>query len=356
MEIKISEIKDIQPRRDHGNISDLKNSIKEVGLINPITINKDYRLLAGRRRFQALKELGWKEIPIRILESENELKDFRIALVENIMRKNLSDPEEASAIAEYDELKRKLEGEHIPGKHRSSLHCGEDGWTQDKTAADLGISRQAVTKAKEIDKAIKERPERIKLKTGNAILRDKKQQEKRNTVVSIPKGKFAVVIIDPPWPYGTEYDSDSRRVASPYPEMSIENISKIEIPGAKDSVLWLWTTHRFLPDSFSLMSRWDYEYKITVVWNKEKMGIGSWLRCQVEFCLLGIRGRPNWILTNQTDFVSESRREHSRKPTRIYELAEELFPGPKDKTFYLDYFSREKRNGWAQVGNEIGIF
>jgi N6-adenosine-specific RNA methylase IME4 len=171
-----------------------------------------------------------------------------------------------------------------------------------------------------------------------------------------PPGKFAVIIIDPPWPYGTEYDPETRRVASPYPEMEIENISKIEIPGADISVIWLWTTHRFLQDAFSLMNLWNYEYKITACWNKEKMGMGAWLRCQMEFCLLGIRGKPNWNLTNQTDFISESRREHSRKPDNIYKMAEELFPGPKDETFYLDYFSREKREGWAQTGNELQKF
>ena len=167
-----------------------------------------------------------------------------------------------------------------------------------------------------------------------------------------PPGKFAVIMIDPPWPYGTEYDPETRRVASPYPEMPIEDLAKMEIPGADISAMWLWTTHRFLQDAFLLMKSWNYEYKITVAWNKEKMGMGSWLRCQVEFCLLGIRGKPAWNLTNQTDFVSESRREHSRKPNKIYEIAEELFPGPKDNTFYLDYFSREKRKGWKQIGNE----
>jgi len=191
------------------------------------------------------------------------------------------------------------------------------------------------------------------------ITKKKEAAEQRKEEIEIPlppAGEFAVIMLDPPWPYGTEYDPDTRRIASPYPEMSIEDLEKLEIPGADISVMWLWTTHKFLLDAFFLMKLWGYEYKITLCWNKQKMGMGAWLRCQVEFCMLGIRGKPTWNLTNQTDFISESRRQHSRKPNRIYEIAEELFPGPKDDTFYLDFFSREKREGWAQAGNELTKF
>lgn len=57
--------------REHGNIKELKQSIEKVGLINPITINQDYELLAGRRRFQATQELGWKEIECQIVNTSN---------------------------------------------------------------------------------------------------------------------------------------------------------------------------------------------------------------------------------------------------------------------------------------------
>jgi len=58
--------------------------------------------------------------------------------------KPLTDPENRAAIAQYDELKRELEGEQPQGGRppKNSLQCGEF-WTQQKPAADLGISQQA---------------------------------------------------------------------------------------------------------------------------------------------------------------------------------------------------------------------
>lgn len=162
------------------------------------------------------------------------------------------------------------------------------------------------------------------------------------------QGKYQVIAIDPPWPYGTEFDAQTRRVASPYKELSIEKLADFTLPADDNCVLWLWTTHKFLFDSFHLMKIWEFEYKLTLVWDKQKMGMGAWLRCQAEFCLLGIKGKPKWELTNQRDFISAPRREHSRKPDEFYKLAETLWPEAKR----IDIFSREKRPGWEQYGNE----
>lgn len=177
----------------------------------------------------------------------------------------------------------------------------------------------------------------------------KKTTDKIERGIDLPEGKFEVIVIDPPWPYGTKYDPDSRRVASPYPEMSIAEISEIVIPGCEDSSLWLWTTHKFLSDSFSLMERWGYNYKATLVWNKEKIGVGHWIRMQVEFCLLGIKGKPIWNMTNERDIITQARTEHSSKPDDFYKMVETICVGRK-----LDFFGRKARAGWVIYGSEMG--
>ena len=66
----------------------MKKSIETVGLINPITINDKFELLAGGRRYQAMKELGWDEALVRIVD-RGSLEQELISIDENLVRKPL---------------------------------------------------------------------------------------------------------------------------------------------------------------------------------------------------------------------------------------------------------------------------
>jgi N6-adenosine-specific RNA methylase IME4 len=192
------------------------------------------------------------------------------------------------------------------------------------------------------------------LRFGKQLKREQdiqKQSEDIAKGVEPVNGLFDVVAMDPPWPYGRKYDPETSRVANPYPEMSIEEISEIEVPCKNDSVLFLWTTHMFLPDAFKLLRDWGFAYKATLVWNKEKMGMGHWLRMQCEFCLIGIKGKPHWANTRFRDILNEPRREHSRKPDSFFEMVNEITHGSR-----LEYFSREQRENWHIYGNDTGKF
>lgn len=177
-------------------------------------------------------------------------------------------------------------------------------------------------------------------------------EPKKNIIeIEPPKGKYEVIVIDPPWQYGTEYNAETRRVASPYQELPTEELKKLIIPSTDNAVIWLWTTHQFIWDAKELLNTWGFEYKLIFVWNKEKLGMGAWLRCQAEFCLLGIKGKPKWSLTNERDVLSIPRQEHSRKPQEFYNMVKKLCPGKK-----IDIFSREKHEGFEQYGNETNKF
>jgi N6-adenosine-specific RNA methylase IME4 len=114
--------------------------------------------------------------------------------------------------------------------------------------------------------------------------------------------------------------------------MTHEQLKEIKLPSADDSFLFLWTTHRFIWDAKELLNHWGFEYKAIMVWDKEKMGIGRWLRMQCEFCLVG----------------SEKRTTHSTKPETFYKIIDENCIGRK-----LDYFARKKREGWDVFGDEV---
>lgn len=94
MLIPISQIKiKKRVRKDLGNLDDLKESLKLYGLMNPITINKRYELIAGERRLQAAKQLGWTNINANIIDNLSEVETLEMELEENNQRKEFTDEE-----------------------------------------------------------------------------------------------------------------------------------------------------------------------------------------------------------------------------------------------------------------------
>ncbi|MEM2159746.1 MAG: ParB N-terminal domain-containing protein [Candidatus Nitrosotenuis sp.] len=70
--VPISQIKiGTRLRKDLGDISSLTSSIEQIGLLQPIVLTEDLRLVAGERRLTAVQKLGWKEIPAVILVSNH---------------------------------------------------------------------------------------------------------------------------------------------------------------------------------------------------------------------------------------------------------------------------------------------
>ena len=214
---------------------------------------------------------------------------------------------------------------------------------------------------KEIATAKEQSSKRIELTTSRMLkvakilerendINNQKQNIKNIDTTHLLK-EYDVVVIDPPWHYDTKYDPNYGRVALPYPSMSLEEIKNIKIPASNNSVLWLWTTHAYLFESKNILENWGFEYKATLVWDKEKIGMGHWLRMQCEFCLLGIKGKPVYNNTKYRDIIKEKGREHSRKPEIFYKMVEDTCVGTK-----LNYFSRENRKGWFSFGNDINKF
>jgi ParB family chromosome partitioning protein len=83
-------------------LEDLASSIKENGVISPITVREDgsnYILIAGERRLRASQSIKLLEIPAYVIEIKSESDMMQLALIENIQRENLNPMEESEAYA-----------------------------------------------------------------------------------------------------------------------------------------------------------------------------------------------------------------------------------------------------------------
>jgi len=159
--LPISKIKTnpYQPRKrfDKKSLEELAASIKEKGVITPITVKVEgdgYTLIAGERRLRATRLIKKREIPAYIIELTNDSEMMEVALIENIQRENLNSIEESEAYAVLQ---------------------GKFSLSQSKIAIAVGKSRTTITNALrllqlpiEIKKSISDN--RISAGHGRAIL------------------------------------------------------------------------------------------------------------------------------------------------------------------------------------------
>ncbi|HPJ72423.1 MAG TPA: ParB N-terminal domain-containing protein [bacterium] len=98
-------------RTDPGDISSLRESIGKLGLLNPIVIDENGRLVAGYRRYCACRDLGMEEVPVRVGRFHGDLLlELEAEAAENLFRKDFT-PEEIARMEERrKEIIRRMRG------------------------------------------------------------------------------------------------------------------------------------------------------------------------------------------------------------------------------------------------------
>ncbi len=149
-------------REDYGDLNELASSIKKEGIIQPLAVRYDgdnkYTLLAGGRRFRAAEIAEVDEIPVRIYPASiSDLEMRSIELMENVCRKDLTWIEAAKLRKEIHRLQVQIHGE-------AKSATGE-GWSQDKTAALLGVDRTTISKDLQLADALEHIPVLERAKT-----------------------------------------------------------------------------------------------------------------------------------------------------------------------------------------------
>ena len=144
-----------QPRKyfDNEKMSELKDSIKNSGLLQPITVRKisngKYEIVAGERRYRACRELGMESIPV-IEMNVGDARGYELSVLENIQRENLNPIEEAESYLMLMEVY---------------------GYTQEKLSEKLGKTRSSVSNKMRILKlpaSVKEMVKKGEISYGHA--------------------------------------------------------------------------------------------------------------------------------------------------------------------------------------------
>ena len=182
------------------------------------------------------------------------------------------------------------------------------------------------------------------------IEREKSNESIKKEIEPIT-GTYNVIVIDPPWPV-----TKINRVVRPnqveqldYPTMTVDEISATEIPFAKNTHIFLWTTHKFLPDALKILAGWGCVYVCSFVWHKnggfQPYGLPQY---NCEFALYGRKGTPSFRdLKNFFLCFNADRKKHSEKPDCFYETIRRVTHPPR-----LDMFNRRKIDGFDSWGYE----
>lgn len=391
---------------DRSAVNAIVESIKEIGLLQAITVRRSQRsragqmadvfeVIAGLHRIHALRHLGHETIPAIVLEAD-DLHAELMLIDENLCRNDLSPAERSSAQARRKKIYQKIHPETKAGGNRKSN--GQPGQLIEKTprydrsaAASTGSSertvRREVTRGETLGSETLAKIARTSLDNGDELDalaklspadRDSivaravngervsaktmaKQTVRSNIEISLgakqrslPAEKFGVILADPPWRpkvYSRETGLD-RSPDNHYRTLELDEIKALAIPtiAADDCVLFLWTTTQFLMAAGEVVTAWGFEYKSHFVWAKNKVGTGYWNRNKHEILLVATRGAiPAPAPGTQSDSLIEADvGEHSRKPDQFYALIEAHFPSlPK-----IELYARAVRSGWKRWGNE----
>lgn len=92
-----------QPRKkfEEEKLQQLQESINNHGLLQPIIVEPvgdRYRVVAGERRFRAIQNLGWQNVPVKIIENLDDIKRIQIQIAENLNREDITPLERSKAV------------------------------------------------------------------------------------------------------------------------------------------------------------------------------------------------------------------------------------------------------------------
>lgn len=345
-------------RREMGDIGSLARSIETVGLLHPIVIHSDGRLIAGTRRLAACRALGWSVVPVRKIELD---KIVRGEFAENAERKDFLP-------SEIDAIRRALEPiEQAAARERMKAGGGPPGRvgkvstpakSRDRIGAFAGVSGRTVEKIAKIADAARKEPHKFKPlleemdRTGRVDgpfrKLQQRQDEQRRLSVQPVEGRHRTIVIDPPWDH--EGLSIAGRGRPTYAVMPHAELLALPVASWADDEchLYLWTTNNFVLRAGELIAAWGFEHKTMLTWVKPRIGMGNYFRSSTEHVLFATKGNLGTRDRGIATHFEAPLGEHSEKPEIFYEIVERAsYPT------FLEAFARRERRCWNVWGSGV---
>jgi DNA modification methylase len=395
-------------RREMGDLDELCNSIKSVGLIQPIVINRENKLIAGERRLRALRKLSITELVHEIHYVFNdELDPLRLKsmeIEENVKRKSLSWQEEILAKKRLLEILQEIHGVARSGNPGSSESTG---FGVNKLAALLGESNAQTSKDLELANLISTVPQLAQAETKEAARRqvilgtaiaislatqaaktpEEKAKEQRWTLIegdftvtsvnSLTPKSVDLVIVDPP------YGEDSQGMGPNSKTLLASAFIDSKQPTLQVLAQLAVETYRVLrPDRFAVFF-FGFEVYSALVSFLEQVGLEVdktplvWIKNTVinttpytrygrsyEPILIARKGEPKMFRPSQRDVLSfdtvitrgtqEQKFYHAQKPLALIEkLILDLTP---PESVVCDFCAGSGTTGEAALRTKRRVF
>jgi N6-adenosine-specific RNA methylase IME4 len=167
---------------------------------------------------------------------------------------------------------------------------------------------------------------------------------------------YDLILSDPPWKYNIPLVQKDRNIENHYETMEISEICDLPISKItnKRAVLFLWTPNSKINDALKVMEAWGFQYNTKLTWVKTarngqiRMGLGNNVRNTSEDLLIGKKGDFPMPKIKFPSTFNALQTDHSRKPSRSYEIIENMYPDASR----IEGFARYVYPGWTGVGNE----
>jgi N6-adenosine-specific RNA methylase IME4 len=336
------------------DFASLRASIEARGVLTPIVVDERGRILDGHNRAEIAKALGI-DCPRVVRDDLTDSRDKRLFAVEvNLTRCQLTD---AQRVLVGMDLEPDVAAE-AKARQRAGVAQEATARTDDEDARRVGIGSGATYRrdkawmaqatAEMVEKARSGAVPMSKVRANVKALHADAERRRIAEESHAPRLKtiterFRVIYVDPPW-----------EVADvPYPTKPLDEIKRVGkvIPADDNCALFMWATAPMMDDAIDVLRAWGFEYRNSMIWDKQSPQPGNPILGQHEILLFGVRGTlpQTPARARPASVYSEARTAHSAKPESFYEIIEGLYPGLR----YLEMYARDRgRPDWVVWGNQ----